>query len=124
MEKALSLKGAMIKGRPVVIKKSNRNITKSNSSKKRKREEEGEKNYEQENIEEKQKDYNKKTKKLTKEIKEFENQEKYEEFNYATVSVKREDFIQNRNDSYVPKKENEEKKAKMKNTDFKKFLNK
>lgn len=122
MEKALNLKGAMIKGRPIVIKKSNRNITKSNPSKKRKRDQEEQ--FEVESYEEKQQDY-KKTKKQKRERNEPDNQaQKEEEEDNNDIPVKKEVLIQNKNESYVPKKANEEQKAKMKNTDFKKFLNK
>jgi len=120
MEKALRLKGAMIKGRPIVIKKSNRNITKTNPDKKRKRENE-EIFDNNENFQEDKNFINRKKAKTEKygtvryEIKEDKNN---------SNPIKKEALIENKNTAYVPKKENEQQKLKMKNTDFKKFLNK
>jgi len=117
MEKALNLKGAMIKGRSIVIKKSNRNIT--NKKRKRDNEQEGESlvNDEFQNFHK-----NKKFKKLKKDDENLEGiKHKVKE---EKVLLKNEPILENKNSSYAPPKVKEESKSKMKNLDFKKFLTK
>ncbi len=118
MEKALNLKSVMIKGRPIVIKKSNRNITYKgiDDNKKRQREEV---NFDEQNMDKKKKEKYKKPKinKNSNEIKEVKSELTYK-------SKLQENILENKNNAYAPVKEKLESKNKMKNDDFRKFLNK
>lgn len=117
MEKALNLKGIMIKGRPIVIKKSNRNIT----NKKRKRDDEQD---EESLVIDECKNIHK-----NKKFKKFKKDDEYDEEikpegKTENVLLKNEVILENKNSSYAPPKEKQESKTKMKNVDFKKFLTK
>lgn len=119
MEKALNLKGVMIKGRPILIKRSNRNITKSNPNKKRKREDDEILNDQKQNS-----NKDNKGKKSKKEIKDLEYNENKDEENTNQKNLTNEIQIVNKNSAYISKPDKDQKKQKMKNTDFKKFLTK
>lgn len=126
MEKALNLKGKLIKGRAITIKKSTRNIT---TNKKRPRE--ADLDIEQEtsidNFEVKKNNYNKKRDVNIKESQITRNNIRKKEIKNDNMNLSlNEEKIENKNNDFMPHETNgtynKQIKKTMKNDDFRKFL--